>query len=591
MTELRRLWDLFTPYRGWMALGTLAALATLLANVMLLAVSGWFITAMALAGAAGVAMNYFTPAAMIRAGAIVRTGGRYLERLVSHEATLRQLAGLRVWFYGHLEPLAPARLMQYHSADLLSRIRSDIDALDHFYVRVLTPVIVALVATVAFVAFAAWYHPALGLLLLAMLLLGGVAMPWLSRRLGREPGRRLVETEASLRQAAIDGTQGLSELLVYGAAERHARRLDALTRDLIVQQDRMSRISGIGQGAVGLSANLALWGTLWLGIPLVQQGQIAPPELAMLALFALAGFEAVAPLPLAFQQLEATLTAARRLFAIVDAKPAVSEPTGPSPQPQKFDLEVRDLRFAYPGADRPALDGLDLDLPAGHRVAIVGATGSGKSTLFNLLLRFWEPDAGSIRLGGEPLAAFHGEDVRRHIALVSQQTHLFDASIRENLLLADPDAPQGKIDEACRTAQIHDFIAGLPDGYDTWVGETGVRVSGGQARRIAIARALLKDAPILLLDEPTEGLDAATERALMDALHQLMRGRSVLMITHRPVALAEMDQILVLDGGRIRERGTHAELLAAERYPRLLGLDDAGVARSSPRAYGPTQNK
>ena len=587
MTELRRLWVLFAPYRGWMGLGTLAALATLLANVMLLAVSGWFITAMAVAGAAGVAMNYFTPAAMIRAGAMLRTGGRYLERLVSHEATLRQLAGLRVWFYQHLEPLAPARLMQYHSADLLSRIRGDIDALDHFYVRVLTPVIVAVVATIAFVAFAAWFAPALGVLLLVMLLLGGVAMPWLSRRLGREPGRRLVETEAALRQAAIDGTQGLSELLIYGAAERHARRLDGLTRELIQQQDRMSRISGIGQGAVSLSANLALWGTLWLGIPLVQQGQLAPPELAMLALFALAGFEAVAPLPLAFQQLEATLTAARRLFAIVDAKPAVSEPTGPSPQPRTFDLEVRDLRFTYPGADQPALDRLDLDLPTGHRVAIVGATGSGKSTLFNLLLRFWEPDAGSIQLGGEPLADFHGEDVRRHIALVSQQTHLFDASIRENLLLADPDAPQGKIEQACRTAQIHDFIAGLPDGYDTWVGETGVRVSGGQARRIAIARALLKDAPILLLDEPTEGLDAATERALMDALHQLMRGRSVLMITHRPVALAEMDQILVIDGGRVRERGTHAELLGAERYPRLLGLDDAGAAEPLAQAHSP----
>jgi ATP-binding cassette subfamily C protein CydC len=360
--------------------------------------------------------------------------------------------------------------------------------------------------------------------------------------------------------------------LVYGAAEQQARRLDALSRDLVAEQDRMSRITGLSTGALGLSANLALWGTLWLGIPLVADGSLAPPRLAMLALFALGAFEAVAPLPNAFQQLGQTLTAARRLFALVDAEPAVREPAGPSPMPADNGLVIRDLRFTYPGADRPALDGLDLDLPAGRRVAIVGATGSGKSTLLNLLLRFWAPDGGTIQLGGEPLDAFRGEDLRNRIALVSQHTHLFDATIRENLLLADPDASEGRLEQACATAQIDAFIRDLPQGYDTWVGETGVRVSGGQARRIAIARALLKDAPILLLDEPTEGLDAPTERALMDAVHRLMEGRTVLLITHRPVALAEMDEVLVLDQGRVVERGTHRALLGGEVYPRLLGL-------------------
>jgi ATP-binding cassette subfamily C protein CydC len=214
-----------------------------------------------------------------------------------------------------------------------------------------------------------------------------------------------------------------------------------------------------------------------------------------------------------------------------------------------------------------------MDVPEGSRTAIVGATGSGKTTLFNLLLRFWAPDAGEMRLGGAAVADFRGEDLRRHIALVSQQTHLFDASIRENLLLAAPDTPQASLEQACRTAQIHDFIDGLPDGYDTWVGETGVQLSGGQARRIAIARALLRDAPVLLLDEPTEGLDADTEQALMDALHALMAGRTVLMITHRPTALVGMDQVLVMHQGRIAERGTHGELLRGTLYPQLLGLD------------------
>jgi ATP-binding cassette subfamily C protein CydC len=578
MNELGRLWTLFRPYRGWMLAGFGIALTTLLANVTLMAISGWFITAMAVAGASGVAMNYFTPAAVIRGSAIARTAGRYFERLISHEATLRQLAGLRVWFYRHLEPLAPARLQQYHSADLLSRIRTDIDALDNFYTRVLVPVLVAVTAGIGFFLFTALFDIRLALLLLVMLLLAGVAMPWLTRRLGAEAGRRLVETQAELRRLAVDGTQGLSELLVYGAADAHARRLDTASRELIAQQRHMSRIEGLSAGAVALCANLALFGVLWLGIPLAQAGTLPPPQLAMLALFALAAFEAVAPLPLAFQHLESTLTAARRLFAVVDAVPAVTDPPGPSPRPVRNDIQIRNLRFGYPGAQRPALDGLDLDVPEGSRTAIVGATGSGKTTLFNLLLKFWAPDAGEIRLGGASITDFRGEDLRERIALVSQQTHLFDASIRENLLLAAPDAPQGMLEQACRTAQIHDFIATLPDGYDTWVGETGVRLSGGQARRIAIARALLRDAPVLLLDEPTEGLDADTERALMDALHELMAGRTVLMITHRPTALAGMDRILVLHAGRVAEQGSHATLLQAELYPRLLGLDAAAGA-------------
>jgi ATP-binding cassette, subfamily C, bacterial CydC len=254
--------------------------------------------------------------------------------------------------------------------------------------------------------------------------------------------------------------------------------------------------------------------------------------------------------------LGAGLTAARRLFAIVDAPPAVSEPPGPAPRPAGFDLHLRGVRFAYPGgARRPALDGIDLDLPAGRRVAVVGPSGSGKSTLFNLLLRFWAPDAGEIRLGGHDLADYAGEDLRRQFALVSQQTHLFNTSIRENLLLARPDASQAEIEAACRAAQVHDFIRALPAGYNTWVGETGVRLSGGEARRIAVARALLKDAPILLLDEPTEGLDAPAERALLQAVGTLMTGRSVLLVTHRPWGLEAMDEVLTLDAGRILAQG------------------------------------
>jgi ATP-binding cassette subfamily C protein CydC len=585
--DLLRLLRLLGPARGWkgreqatvcdwMALGALLALITLVANVALMATSGWFIAAMAVAGAGGVSMNYFTPAALIRAAAILRTLGRYLERLVTHEATLRQVAWLRVWFYAHLEPLAPARLQQFHSGDLFSRIRADIDALDHLYLRTLVPAAVAAAGLALCLAFLAAFDLGVALFVLGMLLVAGVLVPLWALARGAAPGRRLVETQAELRSLAVDGIQGLPELLVYGAEAAHAERLYASSLALTADQDRMNAYASLSGGSVTLAANLALWGVLWLAIPLVgptgSGAPIAPPSLALLARFTLAAFEAVAPLPAALQHLGGTLAAARRLFEIVDAEPAVLEPTGPSPLPQRFDLEVAAVRFSYPGALRPALAGIDLWVPAGGRVAVVGATGSGKSTLFNLLLRFWAPDQGQIRLGGHDLATFRGEDLRRQVAVVSQHSHLFDATIRDNLLLANPQAPQGALEQACQAAQIHDFIAGLPEGYDTWAGETGVRLSGGQARRVAVARALLKDAPILLLDEPTEGLDAPTERALMAAIDQLMRGRTVLLITHRPLGLTAMDEILVLDAGRIVERGTHRDLLSAEHYPRLLGL-------------------
>ncbi|WP_295393026.1 thiol reductant ABC exporter subunit CydC [uncultured Thiodictyon sp.] len=585
LRTLVRLLGLFAPYRGWVLLGFGAALLTLLANVCLLAVSGWFIAAMAWAGAAGASINYFTPAALIRGSAIARTGGRYLERLVTHEATLRLLSHLRVWFYRHLEPLAPARLQEIHSADLLSRIRSDIDSLEQLYVRTLVPLLTALAGVALITAFLARYDGALALTLLALLIAGGVLVPLWSARVGAAPGRAVIETESALREAAVDGVQSLPELLIYGAAESQVLRLNAVSADLAAAQVRLGGFAGAAQGLLGLCANLALWALLWLAIPLLRAGRLDPPELAMLALLALAAFESVAPLPAAFQLLGAALTAARRLFAIVDAPPAVVEPPGPSPAPAGFDLRLHRVGFTYPGAARAALDGIDLDLPVGRRVAVVGSSGSGKTTLFNLLLRFWAPDRGEIRFGGHDLADYGGEEVRRHLALVSQHSHLFNASIRDNLLLARPDASQADLDTACRAAQVHDFIAALPVGYDTWVGETGVRLSGGEARRIAVARAILKDAPILLLDEPTEGLDAAAERALLQAVGRLMAGRTVLLVTHRPVGLEDMDEILLLDAGRIAARGTYAELIAQGRLPRLLRLAD--VPRRGERSGHP----
>ena len=569
--DLWRLLMLFMPYWRWMIAGAVLSLLTLLANVGLMAVSGWFIAAMALAGVAGSTLNYFTPAALIRGFAIVRTAGRYLERLLTHEATFRLLAQLRVWFYIRLEPLAPAALQAYRGADLLGRIQADIESLNHVYLRVLVPLIVAVSGTLLIVAALAIFSLPVAALALLFLLLAGLLLPLQMFRRGRAPGQRIVALRAALRETVIDDLQGLAELRVYGALAGHARHTDELSEQLIAAQTQMSRLSGFAQASLIGCATLAMWATLAVAIPQVLRGSLPPADLAMLALWVLAGFEAVLPLPFAMQMLGETLAAARRIFALADTPPLVPVPLEPRAMPARSDMQLQGVSMRYRDTDAWALHDLSFTLPAGGRLAVVGASGAGKSSLVSLLLRFRDYQAGSIQVGGVELRECAPEAIRSRIAVLSQDSYLFNATIRENLLVARPDAEQPALERACRDAQIHDFIVGLPDAYDTELGEAGVRFSGGQARRLAIARALLLDAPILVLDEPCEGLDAQTERALLGAIMRLMEGRSVLLITHRLSALAGLvDEVLVLDQGRLVQRGTVDTLLHVDGPYRAL---------------------
>jgi ATP-binding cassette, subfamily C, bacterial CydC len=566
MRDLLRLLGLFRPYARWIAAGILLTITVTLANIGLLALSGWFITAMALAGLAGGRINYFTPAAGIRGLAMLRTGGRYLERLVTHEATFRLLSRMRVWFYEHLEPLAPARLQYYRGGDLLSRIRADIDTLDNFYLRVLAPSIAAAVSVLVVIGFMALFSVPVALTNLAGLLLAGIALPLLAQRLGRAPGERAVAVRAELRSAVADAVRGQGELRVYQAGRRQAERVERLSDELIAPQRRQAHINGLSAALSGLVTQFSVWIAVLIAIPLVSQKTLDGPGLAMIALFVMASFESINALPLAFQTLGETLAAARRIFEIVDTRPAVTEPAEDAARPASFGLRLTGLRMRYTENAAWALDGIDLDVPAGGRLGVVGATGSGKTSLLNVLLRFWDYQEGEVEIGSVPLHAFRGETVRSWCAVVAQQTHLFNTSVRQNLLLARPEASEAELLEALRQANIHDEVMALPEGLDTFVGETGTRLSGGQARRVAIARALLKDAPILILDEPTEGLDAESEHAVLQALETLMRGRTTLLITHRPQALSYVDDIAVMSHGRIIERGAPTTLMQEGRH-------------------------
>lgn len=568
---LRLLW-LLKPYTGWMLLGIFLSLVTVLSNIALMAIAGWFIASMAIAGAAGVGMNFFTPAAMIRATAILRTIGRYGERLVTHEATFRVLATLRVWFYSRLEPLVPQVIEEHRSGDLFSRIQADIDQLDNFYLRIVVPLGVALIAVSLVTLIAMHYHHQLGWVLLTMLVFAGVFLPWLMYRLGRRPGEEQVLRSAALRTAVIDGVQGLPELIVSGAAKSQKDRIIESSRRLITTQRRMNRVAGLSTSAMILSSNLTLWLVVVIAVPLVGSGVIKPPELAMLALFTLSAFEAVMPLPDAFSYMGQIRLAASRLYAIVDRQPSVPDPAVAADKPTRFEFRLDNICFSYDGRT-PVLTNIDLDITPGKKIAIAGPSGSGKSSLIQLLLRYRKADSGDITLDGVSVSAYHGDDLRRWIAVVPQQVYLFNSSIRDNLRLAKPDASDDDLNRACRQAQLETFIAQKPEGYQSWVGETGLRLSGGQARRLGIARALVREHELLILDEPTEGLDSATAKHLIDSITRESSQRSLLMITHQLVCPENFDEIIVLDQGRIIERGTHANLLKRKgRYVDMFAL-------------------
>ena len=505
---------------------------------------------------------------------ISRAVFRYTERLVSHNVTFRLLARLRVWFYKKLEPLAPARLMDYRAGDLLARIVGDVETLENFYVRVVSPPLVALIIGAGTAIFLAAFHPPLAAVLIGFFLILGFLLPLSSLILGRKPGRVLITLRSDLNTRLVDGIQGLADILAYSRADDHAAQIAAIGQEYGQVQKRMARISGFHSGLAAFLTNLGLWLVVYLTIPQVTAGNISGPMLAALALLTLASFEAVTPLPLAAQMWESVRAAAGRLFEIVDTEPVVAESReqriASREQGLPPTLEFSNLSFSYPNQNIPAIHDISFTLESGKSLAIVGPSGAGKSTLVNLLLRFWDYSSGDIHLGGESLHGLGQDEVRARCGIVSQSSYLFNTSVHENLLIANPSASQEEIEKAAQGAQIHDFITGLPKGYQTYIGEQGQRLSGGERQRLAIARALLKDAPILILDEPTANLDPLTEKQVLETLFDVMRGKTTLLITHRLVGLENVGEILVMDHGKIVERGTQDELLTQNGLFRRL---------------------
>jgi thiol reductant ABC exporter CydC subunit len=566
-----RLLTLIAPYWKWIAVAVLLSFLTISSSVALIATASYLISRAALVTEVAQVTIAITS---VRLFATLRAGFRYLERFISHRATFHLLAHIRAWFYEAIEPLAPARLTDYRSGDLLTRSMEDIETLENFYVRVVVPPVAAGLVAVFVCALLGAFAWALAVALLFFLVLTGVVLPLVMRALGGRPAAELVDVRSDLNALLVDQIQGIADLLVVDQAAASHSRVLAVSRRLGRIQERLAALRGASNALSALFVSLAALTILVLAIPLVTRGEVDGVYLALLPLAAVASFEALQPLSLALQQLEASHASARRIFEMIDAPPAVRDPASPAPAPAHFDIEARDVTFRYAPLDPAVLAHVSFRVAAGERLGIVGPSGAGKSTIAHLLLRFWECQEGRITLGGRDLRDYRADDVRAVMGTMPQDVHLFHGSVRDNLYLADPDATDDQIARACRQALLDDVIRRLPDGYDSIIGEDGVLLSGGERQRLALARVILKDAPIVILDEPTANLDAPTEQRLMDSLEPFLSTRTVVIISHRPAALARVDHVLHLDLGRVQGPRRRSSSARPEKH--------VGIAPGSP---------
>ncbi|MBA7802197.1 cysteine/glutathione ABC transporter ATP-binding protein/permease CydC [Citrobacter freundii] len=557
---------LYKRHKWMLTLGIALAIITLLASIGLLTLSGWFLSASAVVGVTGIySFNYMLPAAGVRGAAITRTAGRYFERLVSHDATFRVLQHLRIYTFSKLLPLSPAGLARYGQGELLNRIVADVDTLDHLYLRVISPLVGAFVVIMVVTLGLSVLDLTLAITLGGIMLLTLFILPPLFYQAGKRTGQNLTHLRGQYRQQLTSWLQGQAELTIFGASTRYRAQMEATELQWHEAQRRQSELTALSQALMLLIGALAVIVMLWMASGGVG-GNTQPGALIALFVFcALAAFEALAPVTGAFQHLGQVIASALRITELTEQKPEVTFPDAGSTVSEPITLTLRDVSFSYPGQAQNALNTLTLLAKPGEHIAILGRTGCGKSTLLQLLTRAWNPQHGEILFNDRPISSLSESSLRQSISVVPQRVHLFSATLRDNLLLAAPQASDDVLSEILCRVGLEKLLE--DDGLNAWLGEGGRQLSGGELRRLAIARAVLHDAPLMLLDEPTEGLDATTESQMLELISDVMRDKTVLMVTHRLRGLSRFNQIIVMDNGHIIEQGNHADLLARQgRY-------------------------
>ncbi|HHC7402154.1 TPA: cysteine/glutathione ABC transporter ATP-binding protein/permease CydC [Vibrio parahaemolyticus] len=570
MRDLLPYLKLYKKHWFGLSLGMLLAFLTLAASIGLLTLSGWFISAAAVAGltVARETFNYMLPGAGVRGAAMARTAGRWGERVVSHNATFKLLTDLRIFFFKKLAPLIPGRVSTMRDADLLNRLVADVDAMDHVYLRLVSPVIIGIFGILSLTAVLAFFDWHLALLLGSILTIMLLVWPVLFYKLGKNNGEHLTHNKAQLRVATLDWLQGYSELSIFGAEERYRNLILEKQKQLLSNQFVNANLTGMASGLLMLVNGLTLVVMLWFAADGVG-GRAPDPWIALFAFATMASFEILMPIAGAFQYLGQTLTSARRLNEVILAEPDVVFPEQSKREEKPLDIEFINIDFAYPDGQQKVLKDLSLSLPLGSKTAIVGQTGSGKSTLIQLLCRYWDVNQGEVRIGGASLKDWCEPDLRSAITVVSQRVDVLNGTLRDNLLMASPNATDEQLAEILTKVELGTLLE--EPGLDAWLGDGGRQLSGGEKRRIGIARALLRDAPILLLDEPTEGLDKRTEQKVMALFNEYFANKTVVFITHRLIELENMDNICLMEQGEIIEQGDHQTLLAQHgRYYQLL---------------------
>ncbi|MGK3135596.1 cysteine/glutathione ABC transporter ATP-binding protein/permease CydC [uncultured Pantoea sp.] len=570
MNNLLPFLRLFSRHPWRLGLGVVLAIVTLLASIGLLTLSGWFLAASSLAGVTGLyTFNYMLPAAGVRGAAITRTAARYFERLVSHDATFRVLQHLRVFTFGKLIALAPEQLARFRQGELLNRFVSDVDTLDHLYLRVISPLIGAAVVIVVVTCGLALLDVPLALLLGGIMLLTLLLMPPLFWRLGTSAGHQIAQHQASWRMQLTHWITGLSELKIYGAADLWRAQLDKEELNWQQAQRRQHRLQALAQSLLLVISGATVTLLLWISANGVGGNSAPGAFIALFVFCGLAAFEALAPVAGAFLPLSQVTSAAKRVQEIIEQPAAIHFPHAKISSASGINLKMENISFSYPQRPEPVLQHFSLSLNAGEHLALLGPTGCGKSSLLALITRGWEAQQGSISLNDIDIALWDEASLRSRISVVTQRVHLFSQTLRDNLLLAKPDASDEQlVDALYKVGLVH--LAEHNEGLNAWMGDGGRALSGGELRRLAIARALLHDGDLWLLDEPTEGLDASTEQQILTLLQHVTRGKTLIMVTHRLSGLDAMDRICVMDQGQIIESGSHAELISkAGRYWRF----------------------
>lgn len=551
-----RLIKISSGYTYWMLLAAFTGFLTIGSGIGLLMTSAYIISKAALPVSIA---DLQVGIVGVRFFGIFRGVFRYIERLISHEITFRLLANFRIWFYKNLEALAPAKTIYYKSGDLLNRFVGDVEELQNIFLRVLAPPVIAVAILLLMWVLFGIFDIIFSIIFMILYLIAAFVIPFIAFKLSNNVGKKIIQTRSLLQVKSVELVQGMSELAVYDTNHLHIQKMEKLNFTLTSLQQKIMLINGLTESLIGLIMNGAVICLLVFGTTIINTDGMEGVYLSAIVLGVMASFEALLPLPVAFQNLSKSVQAASRLFEIIDSNDISCKKTSKSKSINNVDIQFKNVFFTY--EDVQVLNRASFNFPHGEIIGIAGESGSGKSTIVNLSLGFWQPDSGEIRFGEKNISELDEVFLRDQYSVMNQDYFLFNTTLKENLILADKNLSNDRIDWAITQSNLADKINALPNGYTTLVGEHGSTLSGGERQRLCLARTLLKEAPVYIFDEPGTHLDNENERIIFDTIYNIRKDKTVLLITHKLKYLKHADYIYYLDNGCIKEEGTFEELL------------------------------